>query len=62
MNLELFNLVDLCLQIIYIKYIGYIHGTHMSVDNSTNNVMFFFVSDLKTVFETTINPQSQCFG
>ena len=28
-----------------------IHGTHVTVDNSTNNnVMFFFVLDLKIVY------------
>ena len=27
-----------------------IHGTHVTTDNSTNNNMFFFVSDLKIVY------------
>ena len=34
-------------------YIGYlnIHGTHVTAHNSTNNnIVFFFVSDLKIVY------------
>ena len=42
----------LLLQYIY-KYLGClnIHGTHVITNNSTNNnVVFFFVSDLKIVY------------
>ena len=38
-----------------------IHRTHVTANNSTsNNVVFFFVTDLKIVYTiTTINPWSQ---
>ena len=37
------------------------HETHLTANNSTNNnVVFFFVSDLKQNIKTTINPRSQC--
>ena len=45
----------------FVDYIGClnIHETHVTANNSTyNNIVFFFVSDLKT----TINPWPQCIG
>ena len=53
----LFNLL------IYTRCLN-IHRTYVTANSSTNNnVVFFFVSDLKIVHTiTTINPQSQCLG
>ena len=41
-------------------YIGcvYIHGNYVTTNDETNNNVFIFVSDLKIVYKTTINPRS----
>ena len=36
-------------QTLYIRCLN-IHGTHVTANNSTNNNVFFFVSDLKIVY------------
>ena len=40
-----------------------IHGSYVTANHSTNNnVVFFFVSDVKNYTIITIDPRSQCLG
>ena len=51
-----------CLNIIF--YIGCvnIYGTHLTTNNFPDNLVLFFVSDLKYYTISTINLWSQCLG